>query len=101
MNKVKFTKGKWVVVDGDNFSKEIEITTNGRLETSKGSICEMDIAFGGKHGIEQMANAHLIAVAPDMYKELSELAEWLKYREDCKLWSERVNNLLASARGEK
>ncbi len=100
MTEAKFTKGPWVLIDGQ-FSSEVEITTENRQENSKGKICEMDIYFGGGHGIEQPANAHLIAAAPEMYEMLRALSEMSS--EDAKLYlegSSDVIDLLAKARGE-
>ena len=77
MSEGKFTTGPWVVVEGDNFSKDIEITTSERLQTSRGSICEMDIYFTGSIGDEQKANAYLIAAAPEMYYEIERDIAWL------------------------
>lgn len=66
--KEKFTKGPWIVNDGDNFSKGILITSEDILDWV--SICELDVEFDGHIGVEQKANAHLIACAPDMYEML-------------------------------
>jgi len=98
MNKTKFTKGDW----------EMSLDIGGKtlIHSDGETICGgIDCKHQGNnfdvHNVEAEANAHLIVASPEMYRELSELAEWLKYREDYKAWSERVNNLLASARGEK
>jgi len=108
MNEAKFTKGDWVVINREpQVFDQNPINSSVKMPSSqktKYGAC-MYAAIGGfsieTQRVEVEANAHLIAVAPEMYKELSELAEWLEYREDYKVWSKRVNKLLASARGEK
>ncbi|AUR87388.1 hypothetical protein NVP1100O_47 [Vibrio phage 1.100.O._10N.261.45.C3] len=104
MKEAKFTKGPWVLIDGQ-FSSEVEITTENRQENSKGKICEMDIYFDGQHGIEQPANAHLIAAAPEMYEMLAEVLHNMEvgnsdHTEINDAMIPRVSALLAKARGE-
>ncbi len=110
MTEAKFTKGPWVLIDGQ-FSSEVEITTENRQENSKGKICEMDIYFGGEHGIEQPANAHLIASAPEMYEMLKKMQAVMYHlsneqglidskRDACRDDFSTINGLLAKARGE-
>lgn len=107
----KFTKGPWLSVDGDRFSKEVIITTDERTESEIVPICEMDIYYDGIIGKEQQANAYLIAAAPDMYKEIKQDIEWLERMKSifvigsteftsCCLRIKTKKELLAKARGE-
>lgn len=77
MSETKFTNGEWGLFDGDRFQKEKVITTNDRRNNGKDVICEVDVFFDGEHGIEQEANAHLIAAAPEMYKMLENVSSEL------------------------
>ena len=71
MGDVKFTKGPWVIMDGDwSTTTEMIVTTQERINNSKSEICGIDIYFDGQHGIEQSANLHLIRTAPEMYEEI-------------------------------
>ena len=76
MTDIKFTKGEWV----DNGDMETAIiTTIDRSFSHVVDICEVQTGFGGDIGIEQKANAHLIAAAPPMYELLDNiriLCEW-------------------------
>ena len=66
----KFTKGEWKWATGDGTEKDVCITTDERNMNSMGNICELDVFFDGEFGIEQKANANLIASSPDMYRLL-------------------------------
>ena len=70
MKQSKHTPGPWVLIDGDRFSKEKVITTTRRIEDSYGCICDMDVYFSGQMGVEQEANARLIAAAPELLEAL-------------------------------
>ena len=80
----KFTNGEW----------RFTISKNGVRQISSslfGNICKM---WGNK---ETVANAHLIAAAPDMYKFIDSLiGNGLVYGEDV----DKAMELLQSARGE-
>lgn len=97
MSETKFTPGPWVLIEGQ-FNSEVEVTTDSRQENSKGKICGMDIYFDGSHGVEQPANAHLIAAAPEMYEMLRDI---LKNYECGSFVDEQMELVLAKARGEK
>ena len=72
----KFTKGPWIICDGDSTDSSDLITTNYRsVENNIVPIAEIETEFDGIIGTEQEANAHLIAAAPDMY----EMAESLSH----------------------
>ena len=62
--KTKFTKGEWeaVIYSGEH---KVEVWSGDDQIYANGSVTNKEMDF---------ANAHLIATAPDMYKELL----WLK-----------------------
>jgi hypothetical protein len=95
MSETKFTPGPWVLIEGE-FDSEVEVTTDIRQENSKGNICGMDIYFDGSHGVEQPANAHLIASAPEMYEILEFISE-----NPSETNVIAIRKILAKARGEK
>ncbi len=107
----KFTKGEWFSKDGDGFSKEVIITTDDREDCFIIPICEMDMFFDGDVGVEQAANAALIAAAPEMYGDIKLDIDWLKRLRSlfvlgsdgfrsCSLRIESKEKLLSKARGE-
>lgn len=71
----KHTPGPWMLTESDRFDKEMVITTQHRLDESIGCICEMDVYFTGQIGIEQEANARLIAAAPDLLEAAQRFVE--------------------------
>ena len=73
MTKAKHTPGPWMLTEGNRFDKEMVITTQYRLDASIGCICEMDVYFTGLIGIEQEANARLIAAAPELLEALQNM----------------------------
>lgn len=95
----KFTKGEWIVYPSGSFVA---------VESEYGSnIYNRDVYQSTI--VEQMANAHLIAAAPEMYAELlADVARITKILETFTgLKNEPLNNelsrkikLLAKARGE-
>ncbi|MAF35856.1 hypothetical protein CL622_01915 [archaeon] len=83
MNKTRFTGGDWVAT---NYGYE-------------------KISINGVNGVEvcscwNQANAHLIAVAPEMYEMLDNVANKLFDLGDTKSMRE-IEKLLAKARGEQ
>lgn len=104
----KFTKGEWKWASGDGTEKDVCITTDKRNLSSTGNICELDVFFDGEFGVEQKANANLIAAAPAMYKLLQKFLPmdedgngWdFQYNEGSEEMGQDVINLLAKARGE-
>ena len=116
MSKEKFTEGKWVYTHNESFGVCSDSTLDHCI-TGKAK----DFATGGKLDIiiarinvsdsEDIANAHLMAVAPDMYREIQsviiELQEVIEdYPIGCPDWVllnskiERKEKLLSEARGE-
>ena len=60
MSEIKHTPEPWIAVPGKRHDPEVIITTQYRLDQSKGEICGMDVEFTGPHGDEQKANARRI-----------------------------------------
>ncbi len=65
--KTKFTKGDWRVV-GDTFIYALNDNEVNQF------TCLVQTSMGGANDEELMANAHLMAAAPKMYKFLDDLA---------------------------
>lgn len=68
-------------------------------------ICEIETDFIGEFGVEQKANAHLIAMAPDMYAMIDEVSKLRESNiEDAVQWvldnTDGLIDLLKKARGE-
>jgi hypothetical protein len=76
--QTKFTSGEWKWATGDGTEKDVCITTDERNLSGMGNICELDVFFDGEFGIEQKANANLIAAAPDMYAMLEDSRTMLR-----------------------
>ena len=103
----KFTKGEWVI-------DAWETMLNVNADDDKTGICEIEVdghkgssGYEIKPTIEQKANAHLIASAPDMYNKLKEMSELLTMLDphthasielDCVAYD--IELLLGKARGE-
>ena len=74
----EFTKGPWVIDAGEKNDRSHLITTNNRsVINNMAPICEIETDFIGEFGVEQKANAHLIAAAPAMYAMIEMLANEL------------------------
>lgn len=102
MSKAKFTKGEWIITEG--FMGDTILTTKDRLNKSKSEIVTIEIVFSGEISIEQKANAHLIAAAPEMYELLEELecsALNIEQTANNLAYRKMIRELLAKARGEK
>ena len=84
-NETKFTEGEWHV---DSY-----VEVDGSVRVVMGNII---ITYHGHATDEDVANAHLIASAPEMYSELQNL---LHDSMDCDEYN-RIEKLLAKARGE-
>ena len=105
MSEAKFTKGDWVVInkeprmlDQNPINNSIKMPSS---QKTKYGAC-MYAAIGGfsieTQRVEVEANAHLIAVAPEMYKAL------IQIQQEGGLSVARhksISRLLAKARGEK
>lgn len=95
MSKTKFTPGPWKIVE-DRVPSSLEVY-GGTI-----AICE---CWRRANAETEMANAHLIAAAPDLYKTL----EWVyttavehddQDEFDWAIYCERLYQALAKARGE-
>ena len=75
----KHTPGPWIVQESGFRASEFVITTQQRQDESLVPICEMDVDFDGRIGIEQKANARLIAAAPDLLEALKACDEAMSY----------------------
>lgn len=88
MSEAKFTKGEWCVIDDRNFGP------------SYGVQIGRDGGFKFHHEMANAeANAHLIAVAPEMYAMLEKLSGQLTDINAHRA-ADEVDTLLAKARGE-
>ena len=69
MSEPKFTKGEWLVSDATLDGKHIKDTWGVSVDCAL--LCRVFTGptFGTVESV-QLANAHLIAAAPDMYKAL-------------------------------
>lgn len=86
MSKPKFTKGPWVARTHDGELKHAVIYLNGG-------------GFDISNCPDCVANAHLIAAAPDMYDALASI-ENDGNQVPAWLW-DKIQDTLAKARGEK
>ena len=88
----KFTKGEFVCRDDDG---EIWIDS-----VNVGLVADLCTSNAGY--IESLANAHLIAAAPDMYKILAELIENMSADNSIRAseWVNDIDLILKKARGE-
>jgi len=107
MNETKHTKGPWFTgVDGirigldyrdehGNMSKEALVSSNGWMKT----VCKVNYAQYINH--EALANAHLIAAAPDMFDAMLEFVERVDSGTIKSNYTyNRFQAVLAAARGE-
>ena len=86
--KEKFKKGKWEV---DSSCTAFYISSN------EVPVCEIDLIIT-EPTEEQMANAHLIAAAPEMYETLLKISNEMGCFHGVD--TESIDLLLAKARGE-
>jgi len=85
MSKTKFTKGPWIAQTHDGEVKHAVIHLNGG-------------GFDISRCPDSVANAHLIAAAPDMYDALASIENDGK-QVPAWLW-DKIQDTLAKARGE-
>lgn len=91
--ETQFTKGKWSIGCG-NYPSIIEVNIPGRLSIPM-VFTATDLTCGDSQEI--IANAHLIAAAPDMYEMLNDIL--CNYEVDEEV-DKRIEKVLAKARGE-
>jgi len=100
MSEEKFTKGDWVIQEGDTFVDGSNIASE--LREGMIPIVEVKYAYLDDEEMteietEQLANAHLISAAPQMYRMLETLIN--RYPNSPHI-QDPVIKLLAKARGE-
>lgn len=105
MSETKFTKGEWVALPIEDDKEYIRIrgaALGGRYKIA--NVTDLKLHHDGKgwclrESIESIANAHLIAAAPEMYSELQSILS-SPYTEIDEEGLNRIEKLLAKARGE-
>jgi len=103
MSETKFTRGDWSLSVDEFFDGCILISTQraGMVE-----ICEIESAYldankDNQFEVEQLANANLIAAAPEMYEALELINETIDQVGLVRFKSAiNIEKLLAKARGE-
>ena len=109
MSNENWTKGEWEIGDCNNQCCEVSIT-NQRGECSTICLDRLDRFTAGfiMERSEMLANAHLIAAAPELYKELKYAEEILREvakvsgltHIDVESCTNMATKALAKARGE-
>ena len=95
MKDIKFTKREWeIVTEADSEHYCLTVDCGGVMRVNVITSAR-DITFSEL--LERIANAHLIAAAPEMYEMLSELSEL----DGCQMLKPEIKKLLAKARGEQ
>lgn len=90
MSEVKFTKGEWVVVSGDN-----ELSIDSEYGAYICDIKSNNLSFD-----QDKANARLISAAPDMYEFIKSLTLRQSFNEWDEHKARQALELLTKARGE-
>ncbi|CAH9016161.1 putative coil containing protein [Vibrio phage 466E53-1] len=90
MSEAKFTKGPWFY---DNY-----MLVDGSVRVVHGNIT---ITYHGAANDQDIANANLIAAAPEMYEMLTNLAEIMRNAKISYSTADEIDKLLAKARGEQ
>jgi hypothetical protein len=75
---MKHTSGPWIVIEGDTLEGDAVITTQERITGDIIPIVDMDTDYEGEIGIEQKANAKLIAAAPELLVALQNLLAFVE-----------------------
>jgi hypothetical protein len=113
MSDTKFTQGEWVVGEQNGHGGLTIESDNFRIATVYLGIVSSEWKWGADHlrqpkNAMTVANAYLIAAAPDMYTALNEVYDFLGAPEthpqdDSGLFelSALVRQVLAKARGEQ
>lgn len=108
MSEAKFTKGPWEVFTEDSWHgrinyDEVVIGMDSYIEDPSNYYCSHKIVIDGVETSDKegMANAHLIAAAPEMYELLNSIHEWSIIHGEIGVFDKEIDNLLAKARGEK
>lgn len=101
-NETKFTPGPWFI--SGNMTKYVEARIAGGM-IQEVAACGPTESDGG-YGEQQLANAQLIAAAPEIYKELAAMIEWFDSpmtieNEDDEAIIASAKQALAKARGDQ
>ena len=105
MSETKFTKGEWIVyVESDDFGRqnydEIVIGMASYNDDPYGHYCMHKVVIEDEETSEEaIANAHLIAAAPEMYDMLHSIENDVNQIPPF-LW-DKIQDVLKKARGEK
>ena len=91
-----FTKGEWTLYRV-NHSMTIEGEVHVVASEGYPSAFVPSWIDDKETSIEAIANAHLIAAAPELYELLDEMAGY----DECQRFKKQINELLAKARGEQ
>jgi hypothetical protein len=73
---MKHTPGPWIFIEGGPLEGDTVITTQDRMNGDIIPIVDMDTDYEGEIGIEQEANAKLIAAAPELIEALRPFANF-------------------------
>ncbi len=102
MSEPKFSKGAWYCDKNDNWAirgMDKVRTAPPERELSSCVVCTINSRLVGG-----VANVALIAAAPEMYKMLEELSQAMyelgSINPVCAVYSDKIDELLAKARGE-
>jgi len=102
MSKEKFTQGEWAYKHKLSYGVCSDSQHDHQI-LAKYEGCDFRIASVNVHEDEDIANAHLMAAAPDMYRMLNDIAIYLK--SDGNGFFDNtvgvIDKLLAKARGEQ
>lgn len=108
MCEAKFTKGEWVSDTPENLSSQGFLYVNF-VETRYGEkkyICNgqhirvYTSEYHNQTEIQTIANAHLIATAPEMYEMLEYVMKCAAMQDNLTIDANEISKLLAKARGE-
>lgn len=103
MSKTKFTKGEWVVRASGEFDDEDNfiVSMDSHIKDNSDYMAKHRVVIDGSWGgdDEAIANAHLIAAAPEMYDLLTSIENDAD-QVPAWLW-DKIQLTLAKARGEK
>ena len=104
MKEAKFTKGEWKATPDKWDDCHVTSTERaGMVEICKISSVYFDDEDKNDFEIEQIANAHLIAAAPEMYELLKDMVDSINCGDEHGLdseWHVEASRVLAKARGE-
>ena len=92
--ETEFTKRSWEICTNPESEHYLLTIDCGGVMQIQVITSATDITFA--ESIERKANAHLIAVAPEMYEFIERLSDL----DECQMLKAEIKHLLAKARGE-